>query len=93
MRAIWKGIVTAESDHTVVVEGNHYVPPQAVRWNLLTPSHTRTRCHWKGQAHCWSIKGGDEAAADVAWAYPHPSPAAHEIAGHVAFWRGVKVSD
>jgi uncharacterized protein (DUF427 family) len=91
VRAIWNGTVIAESDRTVVVEGNHYFPPESVNWELLEDSDTRSRCPWKGQAHYWSINAGDRGR-DLAWAYPVPSAAARQIAGHVAFWRGVQVT-
>jgi uncharacterized protein (DUF427 family) len=93
MRATWNGTVLAESDETVVVEGNHYFPPESVRWDALAPSDKRTICGWKGEARYWSVAGEDRAGADVAWSYPEPMSAARNIAGHVAFWRGVEVHD
>ena len=92
MRATWNGKVIAESDSTVVVEGNHYFPPDSVRWDLLNPSPTRSTCLWKGQARYWSVSDAGPGGTDVAWAYPEPSAAAREIAGHVAFWHGVTVT-
>lgn len=92
MRALWNGTVIAESDATVMVEGNHYFPADAVRWDLLAASEHRSTCPWKGQARYWSIADdGGRRGANVAWSYPDPSPAAGGIAGHVAFWRGVTV--
>ena len=91
MRALWNGTVIAESDATVVVEGNHYFPSDTVRWDLFSASDRRSTCPWKGQARYWSIDDGDRHGVDVAFSYPEPSPAAREIAGHVAFWRGVTV--
>ena len=91
MRATWNGAIIAESDQTVVVEGNHYVPPESVNWEQLKPSDKRTRCPWKGQAHYWSVDTGERNGEDVAWSYPEPSAAARQITGHVAFWRGVVV--
>lgn len=91
MRATWNGTVIAQSDHTVVVEGNHYFPKESVSWDLLEPSDTRTTCPWKGQAHYWSVKDAGDSGQDVAWSYPEPSAAAKEITEHVAFWRGVQV--
>ena len=93
MRASLNGTVLAESDHTVVVEGNHYFPPASVRWDLLDASATRTRCPWKGQARYWSVAAAGTAGTDVGWEYPEPSAAAEQITGHVAFWRGVTVTD
>ncbi|MCR6493910.1 DUF427 domain-containing protein [Cellulomonas sp. P24] len=91
MRATWNGIVIAESDATVVVEGNHYFPADSVAWELLEESSSRSTCPWKGQAHYWSVAGAGRPGKDVAWSYPEPSDAARQIAGHVAFWRGVTV--
>jgi uncharacterized protein (DUF427 family) len=91
VRALWDGTVIAESDATVVVEGNHYFPAEAIRWDLLSASEHRSTCPWKGRARYWSIDGGGGRGADVAWSYPDPSAAARAIAGRVAFWRGVTV--
>jgi uncharacterized protein (DUF427 family) len=91
MRATWSGVVIAESEETVVVEGNHYFPPGSVAWDLLEASDTRSTCPWKGQARYWSVGGAGRPGQDVAWSYPDPSAAARQIAGHVAFWRGVTV--
>lgn len=91
MRAHWNGQTLAESDATVVVEGNHYFPPDSVRWELLEPTSTHTTCPWKGVASYWSVDAGGRQGADVAWSYPEPKAAAQEITGHVAFWRGVTV--
>ncbi len=93
MRATWKDTVLAESDETVVVEGNQYFPPDSVRWENLTPSDKRSICPWKGRARYWSVADAGRDGADVAWSYPQPSTAAEQIAGHVAFWRGVQVRD
>ena len=91
MRATWNGTVTAESDQTVVVEGNHYFPAESVNWELLKESDKRTTCPWKGQASYWSLDAAGRPGEDVAWSYPDPSAAARQITGHVAFWRGVRV--
>lgn len=93
MRATWNGTVIAESDHTVVLEGNHYFPPDAVRWAALERSDRRSVCPWKGEARYWSVAGAGRDGESVAWEYPEPSSAARQIAGHVAFWRGVAVTD
>ena len=93
MRATWNGTVIAESDHTVVLEGNRYFPPESVSWDLIGPSDTRTICPWKGEARYWSVRAAGRGGADVAWEYPQPSSAARQIAGHLAFWRGVTVTD
>jgi uncharacterized protein (DUF427 family) len=90
-RAIWNGAVIAESDRTVVVEGNHYFPPQSVKQEYLRPSGTHTTCGWKGEASYYDVVVGGQTNKDAAWYYPSPLPAAKQIAGHVAFWKGVKV--
>ena len=91
MRAIWNETVIAESDTTVVVEGNHYFPPDAVSQEYLKDSATHTSCPWKGTASYYDIVVGDEVNRDAAWYYPAPHEAAADIAGHIAFWRGVTV--
>ena len=91
MRAVWNGQVVAESDDTVVVEGNHYFPADSVRPEYLWASDTHSRCFWKGIARYYDLKVGDRVNRDAAWYYPDPSPAAAEIKDRIAFWRGVKV--
>jgi uncharacterized protein (DUF427 family) len=91
MRAIWKNTVLAESDATVVVEGNHYFPPESIREEYFRPSQTHTTCGWKGVASYYDVVGGSEVNADAAWYYPETSAAAKNIEGRVAFWRGVIV--
>lgn len=93
MKAIWNGAVLAESDATVVVEGNHYFPPDSLNREHFTSSPTHTICSWKGTADYFSITVGDATNIDAAWTYPQPKPAAKDIADYVAFWRGVTVSD
>jgi uncharacterized protein (DUF427 family) len=83
--------VIAESDATRVVEGNHYFPPDAVRREHLAPSETHTICHWKGEASYYDVVAGGAVNRDAAWYYPAPREAAEQIAGYVAFWRGVTV--
>lgn len=90
-RAVWEGAVIAESSDTVVVEGNHYFPPESVRREHLRESEIRTVCPWKGVASYYDVVVGDKTNPAAAWYYPTPSSAAAAIAGHVAFWRGVKV--
>ena len=91
MKATWKGAVLAESDDTVVVEGNHYFPPDSIRRELFRESETHTVCPWKGTASYYDVVVGGEVNEDAAWFYPQPKDAAKEIASRVAFWRGVKV--
>jgi uncharacterized protein (DUF427 family) len=90
-KATWNGAVIAESDNTVMVEGNHYFPLASVNADLLEPSSKHTSCPWKGEASYYSLKVDGEVNADAAWFYPEPKDAAKEIKDHVAFWRGVTV--
>ena len=91
MKAIWNNAVIADSDDTVVVEGNHYFPPQSVNPVYLQPSNTRTHCPWKGDASYHNVVVKGETNKDAAWYYPDPKEAAAEIKDRIAFWRGVKV--
>lgn len=90
-RATWNGAVIAESDDYEVVEGNVYFPPDAVRREHLRPSDTNTVCGWKGTASYYTVVVDGQENADAAWYYPAPKDAAKNIAGHVAFWKGVTV--
>lgn len=90
-KATWNGVVLAESDETVVVEGNHYFPPEAVKREFFADSATQTTCHWKGVASYYDVVVDGQTNTDAAWFYPTPSDAASEIKDHVAFWRGVSV--
>ncbi len=92
MKAVWNGQVIAESDDTVVVEGNHYFPISSLDTSLFTPSDKTTVCSWKGTAHYYSLTVDGETNTDAAFYYPEPKPAAAEIRDRVAFWRGVQVS-
>lgn len=92
MRAIWNGTVIADSLETVVVEGNHYFPIESVNPDFLRPSTTHTTCPWKGEASYYSIEVDQVVNADAAWYYPQPKAAASQIAGRVAFWRGVQIT-
>jgi len=92
VKAIWRGAVVAESDDTVVVEGNHYFPIAALDRSLLVDSDTHTVCPWKGTASYWSIVVDGETNRDAAWYYPAPKPEASMIADRVAFWKGVQVT-
>jgi uncharacterized protein (DUF427 family) len=91
MKATWKGTVLAESDETVVVEGNHYFPADSLRREHFRESATQTHCPWKGEASYYDVVVGGETNADAAWYYPEPSDAAKQIKDRVAFWRGVRV--
>ncbi len=93
MRATWNGAVIAESDDTIVVEGNHYFPTSSVRADLLEDSDTHTVCGWKGTASYRTIVVDGERNVDAAWFYPDPLEAAANITGRFAFWRGVTVDE
>lgn len=92
MRAIWNGAVLAESDATVIVEGNHYFPPDSVHREHFVPSATHTVCPWKGTASYETVVVDGAENPDAAWFYPEPSDAATEIRGYRAFWHGVSVT-
>ena len=92
MKAVWQGTVVAESSDTVVVEGNHYFPAEAVKREYLLPSNTKTMCSWKGQASYHTLLVNGNANPDAAWYYPEPKDAAANIKGRVAFWKGVQVT-
>ncbi|MBW4626895.1 MAG: DUF427 domain-containing protein [Brasilonema octagenarum HA4186-MV1] len=90
-KAIWNGTVLAESDNTVVVENNHYFPPDSVNKQYFKESNTHTTCPWKGLASYYSIEVDGQFNKDAAWYYPEAKEKAKQIEGYVAFWRGVKV--
>jgi uncharacterized protein (DUF427 family) len=90
-KAIWNGAVLAESDDTIVVEGNHYFPPEALKREYFRESDTTTTCPWKGEARYYTLEVDGQSNPDAAWRYPAASEAARHIEGRVAFWKGVKV--
>jgi uncharacterized protein (DUF427 family) len=90
-RATWNGRVIAESNKTIIVEGNHYFPPASVRKEFLRPSETHTVCGWKGTASYHSLEVNGNKNPDAAWYYPDPKDAASNIKDYVAFWKGVQV--
>jgi uncharacterized protein (DUF427 family) len=90
-RATWHDATIATSDDTVVVEGNHYFPEADVDRTRLRASSTHTVCPWKGTASYYDVVVGDAVNKDAAWYYPAPKDAARQIAGRIAFWKGVKV--
>ena len=92
-RATWNGVVIAESDDIVTVEGNAYFPEAALKKALFKPSGTHTTCAWKGVASYLSVEVDGKTNVDAAWFYPTPSDAAKQITGRVAFWKGVTVID
>lgn len=91
MKAIWNGTVIAQSDDTVLVEGNHYFPADAVNRQFTTFSNHKTMCSWKGQASYYSLIVNGDMNIDAAWFYADPKPEAESVRDRVAFWKGVVV--
>ena len=89
--ATFNGQTIAESDDTIVVEGNHYFPVDDVRGDLLHATSSRTMCPWKGIANYWSVEVDGVRAEDAAWGYRRPWPLARRVRGRIAFWNGVTV--
>ena len=92
MKATWNGATLADSAQTVVVESNHYFPPDSIKTEHFRRSETHTTCHWKGEASYYDVVVDGKTNKDAAWYYPNPSEAAKQIKDHVAFWRGVQVT-
>ena len=92
MKAIWNGKVLAESNATVIVEGNHYFPPESIHQEYFQPSDKHTTCPWKGVASYYNVVVDGQVNKDAAWFYADPKPAAKQIKDRVAFWRGVEVN-
>jgi uncharacterized protein (DUF427 family) len=90
-KATWNGTTIAESNQTVIVEGNQYFPPGDVHSEFLKPSETHSICPWKGTASYYTIQVNGESNADAAWYYPDPKSAASQIKDYIAFWKGVRV--
>ena len=90
-KAVWNGVVLAESDNCRIVEGNYYFPVDSVHAEYLKPSETHTTCPWKGLASYYNVEANGTANPDAAWYYPEPKSSAQKIKDYVAFWRGVKV--
>jgi uncharacterized protein (DUF427 family) len=93
MKATWNNTVLAESNDTVVVEGNHYFPSGSINNEYFKPSETHTVCPWKGTASYYDVVAGGETNRDAAWYYPETKPDAKNIEGYIAFWKGVQVTD
>lgn len=91
IQAIYNGETIAKSDKTIIVEGNHYFPPESVNKEFLVESKTHTTCPWKGEASYKSIQAGGKVLVDACWYYPEPKSEAATIKGYLAFWKGVKV--
>jgi uncharacterized protein (DUF427 family) len=90
-KATWNGVTLAESNATVVVENNQYFPPDSLNKQYFSDSNTHTTCPWKGLCSYYSIEVDGKVNQDAAWYYPEPKDAAKNIAGYVAFWKGVKI--
>lgn len=93
IRAVWNDTVVAESDDTVVVEGNHYFPEQALKTEYFAPSRMRSLCPWKGVASYYTLTVDGVARPDAAWQYRHPTPLARKVKNRVAFWGDVEIRD
>jgi uncharacterized protein (DUF427 family) len=91
MKAVWKGKIIADSEQTLIVEGNHYFPPSSLNREYFRDSETTSICPWKGTANYYTITVDGSENRDAAWYYPSPLAAAAEIKDHVAFWRGVEI--
>lgn len=92
-RALWNGHIIAESEHTELMDGDHYFPPDSLKEAYFAPSQTRSICPWKGTANYYHVQVEDDVNTDAAWFYPDPKEAAHHIKGYIAFWKGVEVVD
>jgi uncharacterized protein (DUF427 family) len=92
MKATWRGATLAESEQTIVVEGNHYFPPDSIDRAHFAESKTHTTCGWKGEASCYDVVVDGAVNKDAAWFYPDPKPAAANVKSYVAFWKGVQVA-
>ena len=93
MKAVWNNEVIAESADTVVVENNHYFPPESIKKEFFNASNTHSTCPWKGEASYYNVEVNREHNKDAAWYYPSPKEAARNIKGHIAFWKGVKIEN
>ena len=91
MKAIWQGKTLAESDETIIIEGNHYFPPESINKMYFKESDYQSRCPWKGLASYYSLEVEGQLNENAAWYYPEPSDKAKEIKNYVAFWHGVEV--
>jgi uncharacterized protein (DUF427 family) len=93
MKALWKNVILAESDETIVVEGNHYFPPGSIHPEYFHKSSTKTMCAWKGMASYYDLMVNGATNKDAAWYYANPSAAASQIKEYIAFWKGVQVTN
>ncbi|NQX90643.1 MAG: DUF427 domain-containing protein [Flavobacteriales bacterium] len=93
MKAIWNGVTIAESNDTVIIEGNHYFPAEAINKEYFKSSETHTVCPWKGTASYYTLEVNGKSNEDAAWYYPEVRELAKNIKGKVAFWKGVEVTE
>jgi len=93
MKASWHGQTIAQSDQTIVIEGNHYFPPESVARDLLRPSDTHSHCSWKGDASYYHLEVDGQRNEDAAWYYPNPLPEAARIKDYLAFWQGIEITE
>ena len=93
MKATMNGTVIAESDETIVIENNHYFPPDSIKHEFLQENNHRSTCPWKGEAHYYDVTVDGKQSKNAAWHYPEPKDAAKEITDYVAFWKRVEVTD
>jgi len=91
MKAVWNDKILAESDKTIIVEGNQYFPPESIKVKFFKKTNTKTTCSWKGIASYYSIVVNDKTNEDSAWYYPEPTESAKKIKNYIAFWKGVKI--
>lgn len=92
MKAIWNNTVLAESDETIVIEGNHYFPPESIKREFFKASDTHSTCPWKGVASYYTLEVDGQRNEDAAWYYPETSDLARKIKNYIAFWKGVEVT-
>lgn len=93
MKATYQNTIIAQSDNTIIVEDNHYFPPQDVNMEYLVESSTQSRCPWKGLASYYSVKVNNNTSQDSAWYYPQPNEAANNIKGYIAFYKDVEITE
>lgn len=91
MKAVWNGEIIAESNNTIIIEGNHYFPPNSINKEFLSNSDTHTYCISKGQASYFSVNVSGQLNIDSAWYYPNPSENAKHIKDYIAFWKGINI--
>ena len=93
MKAIFNKVVIAESQETLVVEGNHYFPFGSVNWDYFTETSHHSTCPWKGKASYYTVKVNDEISENAAWFYKEPKELAVKIKDHIAFWKKVTIEE